>query len=227
MKSTVMRVLLGLFVAAGIALSLTGHSSAFITQRAQRSVYILVNVTPGPYGYVAPGDIFDSRKIGRGSSALTDVIEPENGAEVVAVNQRSVRVEAHVTPDPTATLLYANTNAIALSGTAGTTVTQACAYTVTVQTAVTAWQLKTGLTNDFASNFTGGNLYYRFYDTPGGTPPASYTQFTVYPTTGQNAWQPMTSAGGTHTFCIDLQLTIPIVVHSGAYGTNAVYTLSW
>jgi len=226
MKTTVMRVLLGLFVAAGVALSLTGHSNAFSTQRAQRSVYILVNVTPGPYGYVNPNDLFDTKKIARGSAMYTDVVNPP-GAEVVAANQGSLRVEAHVTPDPTATLLYANTNAISMSGTAGTTVTQTCAYTVTVQTAVTSWQLKTGLASDFASGFAGGNLYFRFYDTPGGTPPASYTQFTVYPTTGQNAWQPMTSAGGTHTYCIDLNLNIPLNVHSGAYGTNAVYTLYW
>jgi hypothetical protein len=226
MKTTVMRVLLGLFVAAGVALSLTGHSNAFITQRAQRSVYILVNVTPGPYGYVNPSDLFDTKKIARGSAMYTDVVNPP-GAQVVAANQGSLRVEAHVTPDPNATLLYANTNAVSMSGTAGTTVTQACAYTVTVQTAVTSWQLKTGLASDFASGFAGGNLYFRFYDTPGGTPPASYTQFTVYPTTGQNAWQPMTSAGGTHTYCIDLNLNIPLNVHSGAYGTNAVYTLYW
>ncbi|MBV9270845.1 MAG: hypothetical protein JO165_07120 [Candidatus Eremiobacteraeota bacterium] len=221
-----MRVLLGLFVVSGVALSLTGHSSAFVTQRAQRSVYILVNVTPGPYGYVNPNDLFDTKKFGRGSALYTDVVSPDD-AQVVAATQSAVRVEAHVTPDPTATLLYANSNAIEMNGTAGTTVTQTCAYTVTVQTAITSWQMKTGLASDFASNFTGGNLYFRFYENPGGTPPASYTQFTVYPTTGQNAWQPMTSAGGTHTYCIDLQLTIPITVHSGAYGTNAVYTLYW
>jgi len=226
MKTTVMRVLLGLFVACGIALSLTGHSNAFVTQRAQRSVYILVNVTPGPYGYVNPNDLFDAHKIGRGSEMFTDAIAPAQ-TQVIAAAQHSLKVEARVTPDPTATLLYANTNAVSLSGTAGTVVTQPCAYTITVQTAVTAWQMKTGLASDFASNFTGGNLYYKFYDTPGGTPPATYTQFTVYPTTGQNAWQPMTSGSGTHTYCIDLQLNIPISVHSGAYGTNAVYTLYW
>lgn len=226
MKKHAMRILLGALLFAGVALSLTSHSSAFVTQRAQRYVYILVNVTPGPYGYVDPNQLFDARKIGRGSAQFTDVL-PSQPSEVVAANQASVKVEARVTPDPTATLLYTNNSAVSMSGTAGTSVSQTCAFTITVQTAITAWQLKTGLANDFASNFAGGNLYFKFYDTPSGTPPASFTQFTVYPTTGQNAWQPMTSAGGTHTYCIDLNVSIPLNVHSGAYGTNAVYTLYW
>jgi hypothetical protein len=114
---------------------------------------------------------------------------------------------------------------VTLTGTAGTTVTQSCAYTITVDTpATTYWTLTDGLSNDFSGSFPGRDLLNNTYS--GATPQPNPIAFVVYPDNNNQPAQ-LTKAYGTATFCVDLSLTIPSAVPGGAYSTNAVYTLSY
>ncbi|MGZ3553447.1 MAG: hypothetical protein ACXWNK_15515, partial [Vulcanimicrobiaceae bacterium] len=143
---------------------------------------------------------------------------------LVAQTQAAVRVQASISPNPNATLLYPNNTAIPISGTAGTTVTMPCAYTVTVHTTVTSWTLREGLSNDFSgTTFPGSDLANNTY-LQGATPNPSATAFTVYPD-ANNTWSVLSASGGIKTYCVDLILKIPVAVPGGAYSTNAVYTL--
>lgn len=207
-------------------------AGAIQTQRDQIFVAILVNVTPSPIAYEPPPAQSVARPIiarfsvrARGSRASVDSTVLSDTSYLVAAAptptaQADVKVEAEVSPNPLATLLYSNTTGVTLSGVAGTTVVQPCIYTVTVDTTITSWTLREGLASDFAAGFPGGDAANNSYIST-QTPQPTATPFIVYPT----AWTVLAPGGGMQTYCVDLDVTIPGSVPGGAYSTNAVYTL--
>lgn len=209
-----------------------GQGAFLQTQRDQISVLILVNVTPAPLAYKQDSHQGATFHIaahflskGRGSSGLVDVPNFDLG-DAVADAQSAVRVQANVSPNPNATLLYSNTPAVTINQTAGTTATTpACVYTVTVHTlSTTSWTLDDGLSGDFiASTWPGKNLGNNTYS-QAGTPQATATPFIVY-SSNNNTWNPKEKSTGVQTYCVTLTLTIPSSVPEGAYSTNAIYTL--
>ena len=225
-----LRVGFVLFAALAAVLLLAGRGNAsFVqTQRDQISVYVLVNVTPAPLVYESSGS--DDRGIdvrmglrARGSSSSVDALPAQMVAQSNA--QHAVRVQAEVSPNPNATLLYSNTPAVTLNATAGTTVTTPpCVYTVTVHTlSTTSWTLDDGLSNDFTGTFPGKDLANNTYPQT-GTPLATATPFIVYPN-NNNTWYAREKSTGVQTYCVTLTITVPSTVPGGAYSTNAVYTL--
>lgn len=220
------------FVLAAIAMLLVmskapSMGGLTISQRAQWTVYILVNVTglaKAPAPVRRSDDAIAARFTLRAKGSQPNVdSEALNGmTNLVAQNQQAVRVQADVTPNPNATLLVSNLTNVTLSGTAGTTITQSCAYTVTSNAAtVTSWTIKQGLASDFVSgSWPGGDLANNSY-LQAGTPQPTATPFFVYPTN----WSIMATNGHQQTYCVDLTLTIPATVTTGAYSTTAVYTL--
>lgn len=218
-------------VVIGLAVSQPGRSAFLQTQRDQIAVYILVNVTPAPVAYdakPATGEIHIAARMmtrARGSAGLVDVPDFHLG-NAVAQAQKAVRVQANVSPNPNATLLYSNVPTVTINQTAGTTATTpACVYTVTVDTAATtSWTLDDGLSNDFIANtWPGKNLANNTY-LQSGTPQATATPFVVY-ASNNNTWNPKEKSSGMKTYCVTLTLTIPATVAGGAYSTNAIYTL--
>lgn len=202
-------------IVIALALSQPGRSAFIQTQRDQIAVYILVNVTPAPLAY-------EPAREARGSAAFVDFVS----GDLVAQVQKAVRVQANVSPNPNATLLYANTPAVTINQTAGTTATTpACVYKVTVDTpSTTSWTLDDGLSNDFiTTTWPGKNLANNTY-ADGATPQPAATPFIVY-STNNNTWNPKEKASGMQTYCVTLTLTIPATVPGGAYSTNAIYTL--
>lgn len=192
-----------------VAFVIAGGAQALATlqqQRSQISVNIQVNVTPAPLSYNGPGAPFP----------LTVAFQSA---------QSAVRVQAVVSPNPNATLLYYNNPQVVINQTAGTTVTYTCAYTVTAhKSSATIWNLYDGLSNDFSgSGFPGSDLDNNTY-VQGGTPQPAATPFVVYPD-NNNSWYKRVSGTSPTTYCVDLTLTIPSSVAGGAYSTNAVYTL--
>ena len=225
-----LRVFLTALAALAIVLAAgrQGHASFVQTQRTQISVFILVDVTPAPLSYAAPSAgraqpiALGMRLRARGSSDLADVPNVDL-SNAVAQAQSAVRVQAEVSPNPNATLLYTNNASVELSGLAGTTVRQSCAYTVTAHTTETSWTVYEGLSNDFRSTaFPGKNLANNTYVQTGVPNPAP-TAFVVYPD-NNNQWSILAKSGGIVTYCVDLALTIPPSA-SGAYSTNAIYTM--
>jgi hypothetical protein len=195
----------------------SGTQAGFIqTQRAQQAVNIIINVTPGPYGYEPSSAraIALAHRLGRGS---------EMGAQIIAqATQHSVPVEANVTPNPLATAFGITPSSVAVGATAGgPSVTITCAYMVKVQSTFTAWTVDQGLSNDFSSSFNGNNLANNSYLS---TPKPTSTPFVVY-ADNNNAWTIMDKSGLTKTYCVDLTITVPITVLGGTYQTNAIYTL--
>jgi hypothetical protein len=234
MKGSISRiVVLGVMLFAIVA-ALNGHVDASFmqTQRAQRFVYILVNVTPAPIVY-APSETGGEREIAasmarRARGGGIDISRADGEGIMIAQatgNQKAVRVEAAVSPDPTATMLYTNNQTVIMNGTAGTTVTQTCAYTVTVHTTITSWTLYHGLSGEFTgasgATFPGADLLNNTYIT---SPNPAPTPFVVYPD-NNNQFAVLAKSGGNATYCVDLTLNIPSTVSGGAYSTNAVYTL--
>ncbi len=230
MKPAAARAALLCLLGLALVLAAASNSQASFlqTMQDQISVYILVNVTPAPIVY-NPALRTDARRIetrvalrARGSSEFFDALAPDRPL-VVAQAQQPVKVEAEVSPNPKATMLYSNVPADTITGTAGTSVTQTCAYTVTVDTAKSSWTLYDGLSNDFSSVFPGNSLANNTY-LQGGTPNAQATPFYVYPDNNDN-WAVVEKSSYQHTYCVDLVLTIPGNVPGGAYSTNAVYSL--
>jgi hypothetical protein len=144
---------------------------------------------------------------------------------MVAQAQSAVRVQANVSPNPNATLLYSNIPAVTINQTAGTTAsTSSCVYTVTVDTASTiAWTLDDGLSGNFTTSWPGGDLANNTY-LQSGAPQPTATPFVVY-ASNNNTWNPKEKSSGMQTYCVTLTLTIPATVPGGAYSTNAIYTL--
>jgi len=222
-----------LALAAAIVCVGPGQSAFLQTQRDQIAVFILVNVTPAPVAYrhtampqarmtVATNML----RRARGSSDLVDVPNFDIGANTVAQAQSAVRVQANVTPNPNATLLYSNVPAVTINQTAGTTATTpVCVYTVTVHpSATTSWTLDDGLSGNFMTTaWPGKDLSNRTY-LQSGTPQPAATPFVVY-ASNNNTWNPKEKSTGVQTYCVTLTLTIPATVPGGAYSTNAIYTL--
>ncbi len=205
---------------ASIAVAL----ALFVQQRDQIAVTIIVNVTPAPrMAAYAPTATTGSQI--RAAFTLDTKRTIRAGAlslnNLVAQNQQAVRVEASVQPNPLGTLLVSNLNSVTINATAGTTVVVPCAYTITVNTTVTYWDLYDGLFADFAATFPGKDLANNTYLT---SPLATATPFYVYSDDG-GTWTSVETNGGTKTYCVDLTLSIPVSVSGGTYSTNAVYTL--
>jgi hypothetical protein len=216
---------------------------ALQSQRAQLGITIIINVTPNPLGYVqAPGAsqvggiIAKARlrgapaKIERTFEAQQLHFTPLSTGRMVAVGpQHSLRVEAEVTPNPTATLLTtdAGGSTVTLSAEAGVPTVFSCVYHVTVQTTVSGWQLKHGLSNDFSNaggqSFVGGSVANNSYVTP-GTPMPTATPFVVYQTNG-GTWAVLQVNSATKTYCVDLTVNMPIATPQGQFASNAIYTL--
>lgn len=198
-----------------------------VQQRSQWTVYILVNVTGIAHASVPPvsgrNDAIAARFAlrAKGSQPSVDSEALTGTTNLVAQAQQAVRVEANVTPNPNATLLVTNQSNITLNGTAGTTITQSCAYTVTSNAvSIASWSIKQGLASDFNSTWPGHDLANNSY-VQSATPKPTATPFVVYP----SAWTVMASGGHQQTYCVDLTLIIPATVPTGAYSTIAVYTI--
>ena len=137
-------------------------------------------------------------------------------------NQKAVKVEAEVSPNPLATLLYSDQNIVTLNVTAGQSISVACAYHVTVDTTQTNWQLKDGLGTDFdGSTFPGGDLGRDNYL---ATPHPTASPFIVYADNG-GYWTTVDSNQLMKTYCVSLTITVPLTVPAGAYSSNAIYTV--
>lgn len=214
----------GLALAAG-----TGAVAYLPKQQDQIAVYILVNVTPAPVVYRShdTGAKIALRMAmrGRGSEAFPDAFS-SIAPNLVAQQQTDVRVQAEVSPNPNATLLYSNQAAVTINQTAGTTQSTAtCVYTVTVDTPTTTlWSLDDGLGNDFENGWPGSDLANNTY-LQGATPQPTSTPFVVYPDNNDTWYKFASNMTGMQTFCVTLTLTIPSNIAGGAYSTNAVYTL--
>jgi hypothetical protein len=211
---------------------------ALTAQRAQIGVTILVNVTPNPLGYVhapnATTAIVAKATLHDAPLALERVFEAQQlhffqakAAPMVAATQAGVRVEAEVTPNPTATLLTTNASGSTVTENveAGVVTTFPCAYQVAVDTAVTSWQIKQGLSANFAGTTTswpGGDLGN---NTHIATPNPTATPFEVYTTDGSIWYTIGNTWSGSQVFCVDLTFDIPIATPQGVYSSNAIYTL--
>ena len=159
-----MRWIFATFAAAALSLALGQgvHASFVQTQRDQISVYVLVNVTPAPLVYAPatsgakPAIAMNMRMRARGSGE-TDAVPNFDIGNAVAQSQGAVRVQAEVSPNPNATLLYSNQPVVEIDAMAGTTVTTPdCVYTITVHTLATrSWTLDDGVSSDFTSTFPG------------------------------------------------------------------------
>lgn len=218
-----------LIAAIAVALTASSRVKASFVQKQQDyiSVVVLVNVTPAAVGYRSwqkAGNISMRMALrGRGSDRFTDFVRYVPKTEV-AQQQADVRVQAEVSPNPKGTMLYYNTPQVVFNQVAGTTQTKSCAYTITVDTpSTTSWTLDDGLSNDFGNGFSGNNLLNNTY-VQAATPLPTSTPFIVYPD-NNSTWNTKEKSSGMHTYCVDLTLTIPAAAGSGAYSTNAVYTL--
>lgn len=229
MKVQLQRWLLA--VAALAVLVVLGKAPSYgglaIQQRSQQTVYILVNVT-GIAHQAVPKSSGGSDAIAarfalraKGSAPSVDSVALSGSTQLVAQAQHAVRVEAEVTPNPNATLLVTNQSNITLNGTAGTTIKQSCAYTVTSNAvSIASWTIKQGLASNFTGSWPGNDLANDSY-LQAATPQPTSTPFIVYP----SAWTIMATNGHQQTYCVDLTLTIPATVPTGAYSTTAVYTI--
>jgi hypothetical protein len=206
------------------------------TQQAQIGVTIIVNVTPSPLAYVphqAPAGnqpvIATAFSLHPAPSSLQHAFHAEGlhfmgAAKTIAQAQvqNSNLVQAEVTPNPKATMLYSNNNSVVVNAIAGTTVVIPCAFTVTVDL-VAAWSLEQGVSNDFASSFPGKDLANNTYSSL-ATPLPTATPYAVY-ADDDSVWTIIESGTSLETYCVTLTLTVPGTVSAGTYSTNAVYTL--
>ncbi|HEV3155169.1 MAG TPA: hypothetical protein VGZ02_15275 [Candidatus Baltobacteraceae bacterium] len=225
-------------VLAFAAFVVAGGSEALATlqqQRDQIAVNVLVNVTPAPVGYNGAGPrIALGMTMRARGSAIFDAFQTSDQTPIriggrthlaFQTAQSALRVQAMVSPNPNATLLYYNNPQVVINQQAGTTASYSCAYTITVDKTISpAWNLYDGLSNDFSGmSFPGKDLANNTY-LQGAHPNPTATPFIVYPDNNNN-WYKRASATTAATYCIDLTLTIPSSVPGGAYSTNAVYTI--
>ena len=207
---------------------------AIQTQRSQIGVTIIINVTPNPLamGMPAPaqGGVV-AKAVLRGAPLQIErrfeaqQLHFTSTSSMVAQVQKAVKVEASIAPNPTATLLYSDQNAVVLNAEAGVNAVFPCAYHVTVDTTITSWSLDHGLSNDF-SNGSGGSFAGKYVANNSyiATPRPTATPFAVYSTDG-GTWNLLQAAGGMQTFCVDLTISMPITTTQGTYSSNAIYTL--
>jgi hypothetical protein len=233
--SLLQKVLLGLLLTGAIAFLWARPGSALIqTQRSQIGINVVVNVTPSPIAYnpaviaKAPAAAVEPivarwtlRARGSQPSVDDEVLQGAGVLLAQASAQSALKVQATVTPNPNATLLTANTYSVSLSGVAGTTVTQSCMYTIQVDTTITSWTLREGLSASFSGTlFPGTDLANNSY-LQAATPQPTSTPFVVYPSN----WTVLAASGGLKTYCVDLTVTIPGNVPGGQYSTSAIYTV--
>lgn len=204
-------------------------------QRAQQTVYILVNVT----NPLAKADVPQTHPAviaarialhAKGSVPSVTSELPALRTMLAQAAQTGVRVQAEVTPNPNATLLVTNQTNLSLNQTAGTTVVYPCAFTVTSNAGgVSLWTIRQGLASDFISGtWPGRDLANNVHLSPAppSTPQPTATPYMVYPSAWTNAASSQQSGGGNiKTYCVDLTLTVPSNVATGSYSTTAVYTL--
>jgi len=217
------------------------------TQQAQIGFTIIVNVTPSPMpsstglvyvpeqapateGRPSIGSMSARRltsSLARGFQAENLQFEDDSTLVAQAQVQNPLLVQAEVTPNPKATILYTDVggtggNSVTLNQTAGTTVQYACAFTVTVDM-TTAWSLEQGLSNDFASGFPGKDLANDTYKNS-ATPLPTSTPYVVY-ADDSSEWSLLGSGSTMTTYCVTLTLTVPGTTSEGTYSTNAIFTL--
>ncbi|MEO9264008.1 MAG: hypothetical protein ABI282_07920 [Candidatus Baltobacteraceae bacterium] len=221
------------FLAFAVLVALPIVASAFVSQQDQISVTVVVNVTPAPVsmlprgasadgsGIVAQFSVAGHRIFEKEFSAQAIHFAPNLVAQAVPTGQGAVKVQAEVSPNPNATLLYSDQNVVVINATAGTSIVVPCAYHVTVDTKKTYWQLEHGLSNDFASSFPGNDLANNTYV---AAPNPTATPFVVFADDG-GKWSLIATSAGAKTYCVDLTLKIPVGVAQGAYSSNAIYTL--
>lgn len=216
---------------AALALLVIGPARAIIqTQRAQLGIAVVIDVTPSPLAYAprtiaaqSPSQIAVRFAMhAKGSQDGVDATPIDDISNLVAQSsaQSSLKVQATVTPNPTGTLLVSNVPSTSIACTAGTTCHQSCVYLISVNTAITSWTLREGVSQNFATGFPGTDLKNDSY-LQTGTPAPAPTPFVVYPT----AWSILASSGNTKTYCVDLWVVVPGTVTGGAYSTQAIYTL--
>ncbi|HTU80480.1 MAG TPA: hypothetical protein VMF61_00030 [Candidatus Acidoferrales bacterium] len=240
------RVRLSLWLLLAAAIPIAGYAG-IQQQRGQIQVNIEIDVTPAPLALrtgAAPGGsgesiVARSRMVAFARPAGIFHAEslsfvPGDLVAQTAAQQKSVRVDAEVSPNPNATLLTSNNcngtsgpcNHIAIPVTAGQTTTVTCAYQIAVTTTETSWTLDHGLFTDF-ENGSGtvafdGKLLYN--NTHAATPIPYYTPFVVFSDDG-GVWASVGTGIQDKTYCVDLQITVPASVAQGSYYSNATYTL--
>jgi hypothetical protein len=213
--------------------------SAIRTQQGQIGITVVVNVAGTPIAYApghapqgtSPGVIAANVSLHAVPTTLQRGFHAESlqfvggSSKVIAQAQvqHSVLVQAEVTPNPNATLLWSNNPVVTMPTAApGQTVTSSCAFKVTVDT-TKSWSLEQGLSNDFTSTFPGKDLGNNTY-VYGATPLPTATPYAVYADDG-SVWTVIESGLTATTYCVDLTVTIPADVTDGTYSTNAIYTL--
>jgi hypothetical protein len=253
MKNGAMKNLRPMLLALAFLTALPLVVQASIQQtRAQITVTITINVTPSPMGTPTPmamvmpagmPGVMAARSTEGSGIVARLILDPSAPAAARAAfraenlqfdqgtlvaqsanQQKAVKVEAEISPNPTATLLYSDQSGVQVSQTAGTTEEYVCLYHVTVDTTVANWSLEHGLFSDFlggnGDSFPGKDVGNNSYLT---TPHPAYTPFVVY-SDGQN-WQLLQANGGEKTYCVSLQIAIPAATAQGAYSSQATYTL--
>ncbi|HZT11339.1 MAG TPA: hypothetical protein VFA29_00915 [Candidatus Baltobacteraceae bacterium] len=227
MSGLLRKCLCGVFAAAAIVAVLSGPTRAGVaqSQRAQIAIALLINVTGvgrAPVPAPAVPVVANVALRAKGSAPSVDSVAG-NSTLVAQQTQSAVKVEAEVSPNPAATLLYSNNAAVVMNGNAGTTISQSCAYQVTVHSNIISWTLRDGLSGNPTSSstsFPGPDVAHNDYQ---ATPKPTSSPFIVYP----SAWANVVTASNVQTYCVDLSVTIPLSTPTGAYSTNAVYTLYW
>ena len=226
-----------LVAVALLALAPIAAQALIQSQRDQIGIGIIINVTPNPLGY-APNrssgatDMIIAKASLHGAPASVErMFEAQQlhftsgGIQVAQTAQKGVKVDAHISPNPLATLLYSDQNSVTLNVEAGIVTAFPCVYHVTVSTAQTSWTLKHGLSADFtsgSSTFVGGSVANNTHIGP--TPLPTSTPFVVYSTDG-GVWSNLPAGSGSATYCVDLTLSVPIATPQGTYSSNAIYTL--
>ncbi len=217
-------------------------------QRGQIFVNIEIDVTPAPLAMnAAPAKSAFNTIVTR--ATLTEVkhvrsfsaealsFVPGSLVAQTAGQQKSVRVDAEISPNPNATLLTSNNcqgsqpqpgscNHVAIPVTAGQTTTVICAYQISVTTTQTSWTLDHGLFTNWESlagavAFPGGDVKNStYYASPG----PAYTPFVVFTSDG-GVWASVGTGSLSKTYCVNLEITVPATVAQGSYYSNATYTL--
>jgi hypothetical protein len=237
-------VALAFALAAGLAERANG---AIQLTRAQIGIGIIIDVTPAPVamtirraphatGAQAPVPIhvaYNAYRIRPGEHRRVPSLRLSDGTLQVAQTQArgSIPVKANVSPNPNATLLYANVTNVEFGAVAGARTLNPCAFTVTIDTAITKWTLQSALTQDFisASSFPGSDLSFEMFASPGPSPrpsPEATTAFVVYPDNNNNPLNVETS-GSSQVYCVDLTIFVPASTPTNSYSTTAVYTLQY
>jgi hypothetical protein len=223
----------------GIVLTRPVHAT-IQTLQSQIGVDIIINVTPSPMPsgtglvYVpqqAPAQsgqpVIASVALGRAvpsrGAFRAESLHFDSTAVAQAQVQNPLLVQAEVSPNPKATLLYSSPgSSVIINQVAGTTQQWTCVFEVTIDTSK-AWTLEQGLSNDLASSFPGKDVANNTY-LMAATPKPTATPYVVYPDDG-NEWSLTGTGSAFTTYCVTLTITIPGAVTQGTYSTNAIYSL--